>query len=326
MKSCLSRLALFALLSSSPGAFAVAAAPAADFPTKPVRLVVPFPPGGATDNLGRMLAARMGTSLGQQVVVENRPGAGGNIGAEVVAKAAPDGYTMLLTTSTLASAPSIYPRLAFDPLKDFRAIGEVGRVPFVLVSPIDAPFTTFQAFLEQARAQPGKLSYASPGNGTPIHLYSELLQRRTGIELIHVPYKGGNQPKTDLLAGRISVMFESPVTALPSINAGQLRALATSRPLKMAPRIPTIAASGLSDFEPEVWYGLVAPAGSPDASVRRLSAALAQALASSDVLQWMDAQGATVAADPGAERFQKILVDDVANWARIVKESGAKID
>ncbi|CAN5378729.1 tripartite tricarboxylate transporter substrate binding protein [soil metagenome] len=299
---------------------------AQDPSTKAIRLIVPFPPGGATDNLGRMLGRQMAAELGQQVLVENRPGAGGNLGADIVAKSKLDGDVMLLTTSTLASAPSIYAKLPFDPLKDFRAIGEVGRVPFVLVSPIDAPFKTFDEFIAYAKAHPGELSYASPGNGTPIHLYSELLQKRTGIQLIHVPYAGGNQPKIDLIAGRIAIMFESPVTALPSIKGKQVRALATSRPIATAPEIPTIASTGLLGFEPEVWYGLVAPSGAADDRVQRLNAALNAALKTDDVSNWLKDQGASKATVSSTRDFQKIVNDDVANWAAIVKESGAKID
>lgn len=316
-------LSLAALTHPSP-----AGAQAGAYPNKPIRIVVPFPAGGTTDILARAVAQQLTQAWGQQVIVDNRPGAGGNIGSELVAKSAPDGYTLLMgTVGTHAINPSLYSKMPYDHVRDFAPVILVAGVPNVLVVHPSVPANTVAELIAYGKANPGKLNFASSGSGTSIHLAGELFRVQTGIQMTHVPYKGSAPAIQDLLGGQVQLMFDNLPSALPQIKAGRLRALGVTSATRAAalPDVPTIAESGLPGFEASSWFGLLAPAGTPRDVVARLDAEVAKWLASQDARDKLLAQGA-IAAGGTPEDFSAHIAAETAKWAKVVKESGAKVD
>jgi tripartite-type tricarboxylate transporter receptor subunit TctC len=319
------RRALLALPLAAMLAWAVPGqASAAGFPDKSLRLIVPFPPGGPNDMLARVLADAMGKDLGQAVVIENKGGAGGTIGADYVAKATPDGYTILLGgTAALSIAPSLYKKLHYDPIKDFAPIGLVGTAPSLLIVNSKLPIHSISELIAYAKANPGKLNFASAGTGTPPHLAGELFKSMAGVDIVHVPYKGGGPAMVDLVAGQVQLYFCGISSALPQVQQKVVRPIAVTGPKRTAqmPDMPTIAESGLPGYSVENWYSLVAPAGTPAPVVTRLNASLIKALAQPDLQKQMvvlgiDPNGSTPAA-LGA--YQQ---NEVTKWAKVIKGAG----
>ena len=307
---------------------AVGFANAQAFPQKPVRLVVPFPPGGPIDTVSRAIAQKLTEAWGQTVVVDNRPGAGGNIGADLVAKAAPDGYTVVMgALSTHAVNPSLYPKMPYDAAKDFAPIALVAVTPNVLVVNPSLPVATAREFIAYARANPGKLAFGSGSNGSAGHLAGELFKVDAGVDMLHVPFKGAAPAMQALLAGDTQLMFDNLASATAQVKAGKLKALAvtTARRSKLAPDLPTLAEAGLPGFDISTWFGLLAPAGTPADVVARWNAEVTRILNSTEMRERMTALGAEPAPDTPAE-FARFIAGETAKYARIVKLSGAKLD
>ena len=323
MNCRLHRFALGALL-----ALVVTTASAQAYPTKPIRLVVPFPPGGATDILARDVAQKLTEAWGQQVIVDNRPGAGGNIGSELVAKSAPDGYTLEMgTVGTHAINASLYAKMPYDHVKDFVPVILVAGVPNVLVVNPAVPANSVAELIAYAKANPGKLNFASSGNGTSIHLSGELFKFMAGVQMTHVPYKGSAPALQDLIGGQVQLMFDNLPPSLPQIKAGKLRALAVTSLARAPalPDVPTMAEAGLPGYEASSWFGVLAPAGTPPAIVTKLNAEIARWLATPEAKEKLSKQGAN-AAGGTPEDFAKHIAAETAKWAKVVKDSGAKID
>ncbi len=303
------------------------------WPSKPVRIVVPFAPGGTTDILARAIAPELSRAFGQSFIVENRAGAGGNVGAEVVAKSPADGYTLLMgTVGTHGINRALYPKLPYDPFKDFAPVTLVAGVPNVMEMNTDRAkalgINTVADFIRYAKAHPGKLSMASSGNGTSIHLAGELFKSRTGIYMTHIPYRGSGPALLDLVAGNTDVMFDNLPSALPQIKAGKLKAFAVTSAERSAavPDLPTIAeAAGLKGFDASSWFGLLAPAGTPADIVNRIQKETAKALASPAVKEKLLAQGAIPGGNTPQE-FARMIESEHVKWAGVVKASGAKVD
>jgi len=305
-----------------------ASAQAPAYPTKAIRLVVPFPPGGATDILARNVAQKLTETWGQSVVVDNRPGAGGNIGSELVAKSAPDGYTLEMgTVGTHAINASLYSKMPYDHVKDFAPIILVAGVPNVLVVNPSLPVNSVQELIAYAKANPGKLNFASSGPGTSIHLSGELFKVMAGVQMTHVPYKGSAPALQDLLGGQVQLMFDNLPPSLPQIKAGKLRPLAVTSLTRAPalPDIPTIAESGLPGFEASSWFGILAPTGTPPAIIAKVNAEVAKWLASPEGKEKLVAIGAN-GAGGSPEDFARHIQAETAKWAKVVKESGAKVD
>ncbi len=300
----------------------------AQYPTRPVKLIVPFPPGGPPDIVGRLTARKLSEGLGQQVIVENRPGAAGTIGAEAAAKSPEDGYTLLLgTTGTLASAPSLYPNLGYDPGKSFAPISLLTSAPFVVVVHGSVPARSLRELIDLAKSRPGRLNFGSGGNGNPLHIAGEMFKVAAGVDLFHVPYKGVAVAVSDLLAGRIEIMFDVPVTFQSHLQAGKLRALAVAAPKRFAklPDVPTAAEAGLPGYEVSAWFGLLAPRGTQDDIVMRLNMEVRHALANGEVRDTLQNQGFEPSAS-SPQQFATLISTESAKWSRAVKESGAKIE
>jgi tripartite-type tricarboxylate transporter receptor subunit TctC len=301
---------------------------AQNYPIKPIRLVCPFPPGGAVDIASRAVAHELQQVLGQPVTVDNRPGAGGNIGADAVAKSAPDGYTLLMTTSgIMAINPALYSRLPFDTVKDFAPVSVLVSLNNVLVVNPSVPAKSVKELIALAKAQPGKLTYASSGNGTSIHLSGELFKSMTGVDLLHIPYKGSSPAVTDLLGGQVNMMFDNIPSSLPHIRAGKLRALAVtgSKRSQLLPDVPTIAEAGVPGYDSYVWFGIVAPAGTPPEIIARLNAALVKIAATPAFRDRLSAQGYDVLSTT-PEQMAISIRGEIAKWGKIVKTSGAHVD
>lgn len=313
------------LLTSALG---LALLPAARAQTsgKPLRLIVPFTPGGSTDILARALAPKLGAALGMNVIIDNKPGAGGSLGAAEAAKAEPDGNTLLMGhIGTLAVNPSMYPRLPYDPLKSFVPVAGVARVPNVLVVPAGSAARSFKDFIERARAQPGKFTYSSGGNGSAAHITFEVLKLRSKVFMLHIPYRGTAPSVTDLIAGQVDATFTGAPAVLPHIKSGRLRALAVSSPQRIAalPEVPTVAESGYPGFEADQWYGVVAPAGTPAAVVARLNAEINKALVLPEVAQQLAVEGAVPM--PGTpQAFGQLIAREIPRWAEVVKAGNVK--
>jgi len=295
---------------------------------RPLRIVVPFTPGGSTDILARALAPKLQAALGQNVIVDNKPGAGGSLGAGEVAKAEPDGHTLLMGhIGTLAVNPSMYPKLPYHPLTSFVPVAGVARVPNVLVVNAAAPTKTLKEFIERARAQPGRLTFSSGGNGSAAHITFEVLKQRAKIFMLHIPYRGTAPSVGDLIAGQVDATFTGSPAVLPHVKSGRLRALAISSPQRIAalPEVPTVAESGYPGFEADQWYGLVAPAGTPAERVARLNAEVNKALALPDVLQQLATEGAVPM--PGTpQAFGTLIAREIPRWAEVVKAGNVKPD
>jgi tripartite-type tricarboxylate transporter receptor subunit TctC len=305
-----------------------APAPARDYPTAPSRIVVPFTPGGSTDILARAIGQKLTQAWGQPVIVDNVPGAGGAIGAEKVARAAPDGYTLLMGhIGTLAVNPSLYPKLPYDPVKSFAPVAWVARVPNVLVVHPSVNAKTVGELVALAKARPGTLNYGSGGNGSAANLAGEYFNLKTGSQIVHVPYRGTAPAVTDLAGGQIQVMFTGAPAVLPQVKAGQLRALAVSSPQRMAalPQLPTVAESGYPDFEADQWYGVVAPAGTPVAIVAKLNAAINQSLTSPELQARLQSEGAE-ATPTTPEAFGALIRREIGRWKPVIQSGRVKAD
>lgn len=305
-----------ALLVCSGGAASQAA-----YPDKPIRIVIGFPPGTTGDVIGRAMAPKMSEALGQQIVIENKPGAGSSIGAEAVAKAPADGYTLLLSTIANTINPSLY-KLPFDFERDLAPISLLAEAPALLVAHPSAP-ATLRELIAAAKAKPGEIQYASSGNGTVTHLYGELFSLATGAKIGHVPYKGSSQAVTDLIAGRVALLFTPASTVVPHVQAGRLRTLATIGRQRLAalPEVPTFAEAGIAGFESALWFGLNAPAGTPRAVIERLNQEAHRALALPEVKKVL--VGSSIEPIPGtAENFGAFIHSDIERWARVVKAGG----
>jgi tripartite-type tricarboxylate transporter receptor subunit TctC len=298
------------------------------FPSRPLKLVVPFAPGGSTDAIARLVAEKMAGGLGQAVVVENRPGAAGAIATEQVVKSPADGYTLLLsTTSTHALLPLANPRVSFDPASALAPIGMVARAPNVLVVSPSLPVRNVQEFVALARSRPGSMSFASSGNGTITHLVGEAFKSASGIQAVHVPYKTGVQALTDLSSGQVQFQFDSIVWTLPQARAGKLRALAVTGAKRspLAPDLPTVAESGIAGFEGVTWFGLAVPAATPREAVARLHAELQRALQAPEIQERFAAQGAEPA--PGApEDMARQMREDRSKWGKVIQDAGVKFE
>ena len=298
------------------------------YPAKAIRMVVPFPAGGTTDILARIAGQKLTEALKQQVIIDNRPGAGGNIGTELVAKSPPDGYTLLTDPgSTLTINPSLYAKLPYDPVKDFAPVTILAAVPNILVVHPSLPVKNVKELIALAKAKPGQLNYASTGAGQSTHLSMELFKTMAGVDLVHIPYKGSAPALTDLLGGQVTLMFDNMPSSLPHVQGGKLRALAVST-LKRSPampQLPTVAESGLPGFEVSVWFAVLAPAGTPRDIVQRLNAVLVKALHAPDVKERLAGQGAEPIGNT-PEAFAATMQRDLVKWAKVVKDSGARLE
>jgi len=298
------------------------------YPSKPIRLVVPFPPGGPLDLAGRAIGDHLARAWGQPVLVENKPGAGGNIGADLVAKSAPDGYTLVMgALSTHAVNPHLYAKMPYDALKDFAPVTLVAITPNVLVVNASVQASSVKDLIALAKASPGKLSFASGSNGSAGHLAGELFKTLAGIDIVHVPYKGGAPAMQDLLGGQVQFMFDNLANAMAQIKAGKLKPLAvtTAKRSPLAPELPTMAEAGVPGFDISTWYGIMAPAGTPPDVVRKLNAEIVKFLASDDMREKLKAQGAEPA-PMSPEQFDAFIRSEWRKYAKIVKDSGAKVD
>ena len=322
IKRGVATLAAASLLSAAGAALAESS-----YPSRPIQFVVPFAPGGTTSILARALADRLGPVIGQSVVVMNRPGAGGNIGAEVVARAEPDGYTMLKGPIGLAINPALYSKLSYDPLEDLAPVPLYGGVPNLLVVHPEVPAKTVGELIEHARANPGKLSFASNGNGTSSHLAAEMLKSAAGLDIVHVPYKGGAPAMQDLIAGQVSMLFDQMPAVLPQVASNRVRALGVSsaKRSKAAPSIPTLAESGVPGFDMTVWFGVLVPAGTPKEIVDRLNTSIRTVLDDQEFQAWLSERGVeTMHGSP--EAFGEFLRSETERWGKIVRESGARVE
>ena len=299
-----------------------------NWPAKPIRTVVPFPAGGGTDIVARSVTQKIAGSTKWTFVIENKPGAGGNLGIDTAAKAQADGYTLVIgQTSNLAINPTLYSKLPYDPVKDLTPIGLIGNAPLVLVVATDSPFKTLADVVRAAKAQPGTINYATSGNGTVAHLATELLQKEAAIKLTHIPYRGATQGINDLIGGQVQLYMSSVPTLIGQIKSGKLRALAVTAALRTddLPQTPTIVESGYKGFEAVTWFGLLGPAKLPAAVVSSANAELNKALNSSDLRKKLEDQGLNVTPS-SSEDFGKLIRQDIAKWAAVVRDSGAKVD
>jgi len=312
------------LAAATAAAMGLAAAPAmAAFPEKPITLVVPFPPGGAVDTLGRIFADNISAQTGKPVIVENRAGANGNIGTEAVVRAAPDGYTMLIAANGMATNPTIYPKRSFNELKDLTPVAYVGYAPLILVVAYDSPFKTFDDLIKAAKADPGSVSFATSGSGSAPHLASELLKITTKTNMLHVPYKGGSPAKLDLVTGRVSFMLLNPLEAVPQVQAKKLRALMvdSDQRLPQLPDVPTAKELGYSDLEAKVWWGFSVPAGTPKDVVQVLNDNINQALKNKETQEKLKKMAITIGGGT-PEEFNTYFHEQVKKWADVVKQAG----
>lgn len=303
-------------------------AQAQEWPAKPIRWVVPFPPGGAMDAIARALGEKAGKTLGQPVVIENKPGAGGNIGADFVAKAPGDGYTMMITSIGMATNKFLYPRLNYDPVKDFAPVSLLAVVPNVLVTNATQPnVKTVADVVANARAQPGRLTFASAGNGTSIHLAGEVFAAQAQVDMLHVPYKGSGPAVTDLIGGQVNYMFDSITSAKPHIQSGKLRAigLTTARRSSALPGVPTLAEAGLPGYEVSPWFAVFMPAATPKPIVARMNAALLDAMKQPDIKAKFETIGAE-AIGSSPEELAVHLNGELARWGKLITERNIKSD
>jgi tripartite-type tricarboxylate transporter receptor subunit TctC len=323
----LSPFAALVFSAAALSAWDVTAQPAS-YPAKPIKIVIGFPPGGATDILSRDFAAKLADELKQQVVIENKPGAGGTIGADLVAKSAPDGYTLTIgTTSNHAIAVSLYKKLPYDPVQDFAPITMLAVSQNVVVVNNDVPANSLKELVAYAKANPGNFNFGSSGNGTISHLTGELFNALNATDIVHIPYKGSALVFPDLLSGRVSIMYDSTISVSSLINAGKVRALAVTGPRrsKQLAQVPTVAESGYPGFESTNFFGFFAPAATPADVLAKLRAASLKVLTSADLAERFASQGADVVANKPEEATQ-MLKKDIAKWADVAKKSGAKID
>jgi tripartite-type tricarboxylate transporter receptor subunit TctC len=320
---CIARLAAIALF-----ALTAVAARGDTFPSRPIRIVVPFAAGGATDLIARVVGQKLTESLGQAVVVENRPGASGMIGADLVAKAPPDGYTLLMaSTAEIAINPSLYSKMSYDPQKDLAPITLAGVTPLILVVNPASPLHSVADIVREAKAHPGTISFASAGNGSVQHLSGELVKVLTSTDMVHVPYKGAAPALTDVLSGQVTMFFSGMPPAMPHVKSGKLRALAVTTPKRSpaAPDVPTMAEAGVQGFDISNWFGLLAPAGTPPGILDKLHDEAVKALMQPAVKERLAEQGAEVVAD-SREHFGAFIKAEADKYAKLIKVSGAKAD
>jgi tripartite-type tricarboxylate transporter receptor subunit TctC len=319
IKACMLSAATFMLFALN--------AQAQPFPTKPIRIVVPLAAGGPGDVLARSVAQKLTENVGQQVVVDNRPGANTNIGNEAVAKSAPDGYTLLATTSTLTINPALYTNLTYDAVKSFAPVTLIAWTPLVLVVHPSLPVKSVPELAALAKAKPGQIYYGSAGSGSVLHLAGEMFNTMGRVKLVHVPYKGVTNAFSDLLGGQISLMFPGAPIALPQARAGKLRALATTgeKRAPAAPELPTVAEMGFPGYEVSVWYGMLAPAGTPQATIGRLHTEIVKVVQLPEIAERWAALGAVPLTNT-PEQFAAFLKNDLSKWAKVVRDSGAKVD
>jgi tripartite-type tricarboxylate transporter receptor subunit TctC len=319
------RIVLFAIATLVTSLLAVPAIYAQDYPTRPITLIAPWPAGGAVDALCRAVAPKLAERLGQSVIVENRPGAGSALGTAAIAKAAPDGYALVMGGSgSLAIAPTLFKSLAYDPTKDFAPAALVGSIPFVLVVNPSLPVKSVAELVQYAKANPGKLSYGSGGPGSPHHLYAELLKSMTGIEMTHVPYKGSAPALTDVVAGHVPLLFSDTVPSLPLIREGRVRALGVSSAIRLpsAPEIPPIAEAGVPGFDAAGWGMIIAPAGTPKPIVARLHAELKAIVALPDIQQQIIKLGMVPADSAAPDKLQDFINAEMTRWGKVVRQAG----
>jgi tripartite-type tricarboxylate transporter receptor subunit TctC len=295
------------------------------YPQRPIRLIVPVAPGGGTDFTARLLGQRLGESLGQQIIVDNRAGAAGNIGVELAAKAAPDGYTLVMPITSFPINPHLYSKLPFDPVKDFSPVVLAAMAPLFLVVNPSVQATTVGELIALAKAKPGQLNYANSGNGTTAHLAGELFKKMADVDLVSIPYKGGGPAVVDLIAGRVQVYFSTIPAALTQVQAGKLRGIAvtTTKRVDLIPEVPTVAESGLPGFEVVGWFGIFAPAGTPRAAIGTLNKELNKILRTFEVQQRFAAQGLIPGGGTPGE-LGKFLNAEIAKWGALIKEVGIK--
>jgi tripartite-type tricarboxylate transporter receptor subunit TctC len=315
------QLCTIALIAALP-----AAASAQTYPTKPIRIIIPFAAGGVTDVVIRTIAPKLGEALGQPIIVDNRGGAGGTIGTALGAKSAPDGYTLIAPAASHTTTPGLYQNLPFDVIKDFAPITQVVVVPFMLVVHPSVPATNVKELLAHARANPNTLNFGSAGNGSSNHLAGELLKSMGGVEMVHVPYKGSGPAMNDLLAGHLSFMFDTINTSIGHVRAGTLRALAigSQKPSRALPEVPTVAdAADLPGFEAVTWTGLLAPAGTPPEIITRLNQEVVKVLQIPEIQQKLSAQGAEpVGSSP--QEFDAYIRSEIAKWNKVIKDAGVQ--
>jgi tripartite-type tricarboxylate transporter receptor subunit TctC len=308
-------------------ALATAPVAAQSYPVRPVRVIVPFPPGSGADITTRIVAPRLSEALGQQLVVENRAGAAGNIGAEVAARAAPDGYTLLAAPASIAISQTLYRKLPFDLVRDFQPIAMLASVPFILVVHPSLPAKNVKDLVALAKSRPGQINYASTGSGSSPHLTAEMLKLQAGIDVVHVPYKGTPLAVTDLLTGQVSFMFANALSVLPQVSGGRLRALGITSAKRSAttPQLPTMIESGLPGFESGTWYALLAPAGTPPSVIERLHAASIKIITNPDIqsrLRSMGGEPATLS----PQQTTAFLKAEYERWGRVIREAGIKAE
>jgi tripartite-type tricarboxylate transporter receptor subunit TctC len=308
-------------------AVAATSAFAQGYPTKPAKVVVPYPPGGPTDIVARVVSQKLSEQMGQQFIVENRPGAGGNIGAEAVAKSPADGYTLLVATTAHAINPSLFKNLGYNLTKDFAPVSLLTSGPLVIVANPSVPAKNVKELIAMGKAKPGSLNYASSGNGQSTHLSAELFATMAGIKMNHIPYKGSAPALTDVMGGQASLMFDTMLSAMPHVKNGKLKAIAVTSAARSpaAPDVPTVAESGLPGYEAIAWNGLLVPAGTPGDVVAKLNAELKKALDAPDVKDRFSAQGFGAAWNT-REAFAKFIQSELDKWAKVVKVSGATLD
>jgi tripartite-type tricarboxylate transporter receptor subunit TctC len=297
------------------------------YPSKPAKVIVPYPPGGPTDIVARVVSQKLSEQMGQQFIVENRPGAGGNIGAEAVAKSPADGYTLLVATTAHAINPALFKSLGYNLVKDFAPVSQLTSGPLVIVANPSLPAKNVKELIALAKAKPGSLNYASSGNGQSTHLSAELFGTMAGIKMNHIPYKGSAPALTDVMGGQASLMFDTMLSAMPQVKNGKLKAIAVTSASRSpaAPDVPTVAESGLPGYEAIAWNGLLAPAGTPAEVVGKLNAELKKALDAPDVKDRFSAQGFGAAWNT-REAFAKFIQAELDKWAKVVKVSGATLD
>lgn len=319
-------LSLFAAVITATSLSAVAQTSAA-WPTKPIKIIVGYSAGGATDVLTRLVSVNMSATLGQSILVENKPGANSNVGAELVARSPADGYTLYAFSIANTINATLYPNLSYDPIKDFEPIGMIAKIPNILVVNPNLPVKTVAEYVRYAKASKDGVTFASSGSGSSIHLSGEMFKMQAKIQMLHIPYKGSAPAVTDLLGGQVESMFDNAPSALPHIKAGKLRALAVTSAQRspFLPDVPTIAESGYPGFDVQSWFALVAPAGTPKPIIAQLNAALNKALNAPEVRQRMQELAATP--EPGTpEKMAAFEVSEVKRWREVVKESGAKAE
>ena len=307
--------------------FAPSALAADAYPSKPIKLVVPYPPGGPTDIVARVVGQKLSEGLGQTVIIDNRPGAGANLGAEAVARSEPDGYTLMLSTTAHAINPSLFTKLKYSITKDFAPISQLTGGPLVIVATPSLPANNVKELIALAKSKNGGLNFASSGNGQSTHLSAELFNTMAGVKMNHVPYKGSAPALTDVMSGQTDVMFDTMLSSTPFIKSGKLKAIAVTSAKRSpsAPNIPSVAESGLPGYEALAWNGLMAPAGTPKAIIDKLNAEVKKVLAMPEVKQRFEAQG-SFPAWTTPEDSAKFLQSEVEKWAKVVKESGATVD